>query len=286
MKSRTLLFHRCWMKAALSSLPALMLHFHFQVPAAAQPSSAEPPSFTLSAIKIGNAKVPPLYYNGFAIDENGKKKAHFLPLPVGVGSRGPSVEIPLQPSVRLYTGKISPENQAEMNPVFTVPVKSARERMLLVFYQDEALKEHHAFIDDSSAAHPAESVRFVNLASRRVTFSVGGAGLTVTHGEEKVAEPALDDSGRFPFFCESEEVFGHPSRSEANRLRLVSKKHRLLVLYAPISLEVPTDRLGPDGNPLMEIRHEPQACRFYDLAEELPKATVRSQSTTNIKAPQ
>lgn len=223
-----------------------------------------PPDFELSALRLGDVEVPPLYYAESSKGPDGKVATVFHPLQIGDGARRGPQKIPLQPPVKLYTGDPQVAGGKGMKSWMEVPVRSAEDRLLLLVYLDSNGQPSHRFLDDSAAIHPAGSVRVVNCLNVPVAFSAGNGKVSVPPGAEAAAVPRRDPQGRFDF------AFFPDGSTQAlpKRLYFPGEAGRLLVVYSLFPDLLPTDGTLQDGSQEMKRVLEPSARRLFDQAPE------------------
>jgi len=227
-------------------------------------AQSAPPVIEISALRLGDMDLPPLFYAEVLKDAGGKEVTVFRPLEVGDNTRGGVQKIPLLQPLRLYIGDPQVRDGKGMKPWQEVPVRSAGGRMMVLFYFDSKGEPAHRFLDDSATAHPASSVRIVNCSDEAVGLSLGGQRTAVPPGKEAISVPALDAQGRFDFaFFSSSSVHPVPKR-----LYFPGKAGRLLVVYSLVPKVAPTGETLPSGSDEVRRVTESQARRLFDQAPE------------------
>jgi len=245
----------------------LLIPLLFTIPSAAhaqQTSDAEElPTVQVSALEIGNLDLPPLYWKQITFNEEGDPVESFNRLPVSSGSRGGTTDITLLAPTHLYTGTFGPEGEPNMQPVVEIPAEGADDRFLVVFFHDANGQVIRKVIDDSAESHPAGSVRLINCSPTRLVFNVGGENKVDPPDGDSVAEPVVNDTGRFPFVYFTNQA-GRVVRAPSKLLRLRDSNARLLVVYGNLREENETGEVKPDGSPVTEVSYAPIAYRLYD----------------------
>lgn len=243
----------------------LLLLFFTNSQLFAQPAkTTELPKFELSALQIGSFQVSNLYWIDVVFDKEGKQVKTFQPLNVSNGSRGPTAQVPLVPPVKLYTGSFDQNGVPQMKPFLDIPVKSAKDRLLLVFHQNAKGEVQQSFLDDSEKAHPAGSVRFVNFSSDPLAFSVGGAALRVSPGGGVNAIPVANAEGQYPLKYYVQTLGNSTYQAPTKLLRMLRPNQRLLVLYAVLEEKVTSQDPGREDQLNTKILYQPVAYRLYD----------------------
>ncbi|MEI6033891.1 MAG: hypothetical protein WCS65_06370 [Verrucomicrobiae bacterium] len=196
-------------------------------------------------------------------DASGKPVQTFKLLAVPNGALGEAMEMPFQPPVTLYTGTVDPQGKPDMKPYLDIPVKSPKDRLLLLFYLDPQGRQQQVFLDRSETTHPAGTVWAVNLASSRMAFNVGsGSPIPVAQGSKVIAKPELNSDGRFPFDYYIEKPGEAPYHSAVSLLRFRQPGSRLLILFTTIATAATDSEQDPSQPD--KVVYSQMACRLFD----------------------
>jgi len=246
IRSLPIFFGFLWALAVAGSLPA-------------QSPEEEIPMIEVSVCKITEDEMPDM----FLLNEEKK----FVPLPVGSFSRGTGLEVPRGESLVIYTGTFNDAEEPDMKPLFSVKTGQNQEQALVLLYHNFDGSIGHTIIDDSAEAHPARSVRVINVSPYPMTFIVGDERKNVPPNEQAVASPRLDENGRFPFVyrsvIENDQVYTAPVKN----LTFRRDNSRLLILYTALKEVNQTDPDDPDKDQFQNvdrIEYVPTAFRIYD----------------------
>jgi hypothetical protein len=256
--------NRIWLGLHAPGLVLLIALLFAANPVHAAPPPKEIPSFALSAVRLGDFEIPPLFYLDVKLGADGKEVRTYVPLPVSSGSRGVPSKVSLVPPLRIYTGTFDAKGKPDVKPYLDIPAGSPGDRLLLVFYLDSQGRPQSRFLDDSEAVHPPGSVRVVNFGSDRIAFTVGGGNMMVAPGGEAKAAPVNKSDGRFPFVYFTDTPGETPKPSPTKLLRFRWPGQRMLVLYTSMPVEVATGQQNPDGTNATTKGYEPIAYRLFD----------------------
>ena len=230
----------------------------------AQTNTKEIPKFTLSATQVGDFKLPQLYYLMTSIDSHAKLQQDYLPLGVTCGTRGSTSAISLVSPVKIYTGTFSAAGVPQMQPYLDVPVKTAKDRLLLVFHLDRDGRVLTTFLDDSETAHPAGSIRLVNFGTEQVAFSAGAAVTSIAPGGEGKAAPVVNADKIYPFVLYVGQSGQNPKPQPTALMRVSNPRDRVLILYTMIPADIPTGQVDATGKAITKKGYTPIAYRIYD----------------------
>jgi hypothetical protein len=220
----------------------------------------EIPRFTLSATAVGLDKVPELYWLDLKIDFYEKETREPQLLDISMGSRGSSVAVPIRSPIQLFRKVTLAEGGITYEPVMEIPRQEGNDRLLLLFYRKADGSGSVQFFDDSTDAHPAGAVRFINMSSGKAVAAIGNAPQVIDPGTSVLlGSPKIDATGRFPLDVAA-KVPGKPNyRDPTKLLSLRSPAHRLLVLFTFL----PVTQNDTNGTPLL-VGYTPIAYRLYD----------------------
>jgi hypothetical protein len=250
------------MKHASLLLSCLLLCSH---PLPAQnPTIPEIPRFTLAAVSVGVNPVPVLYWMDIEFDVLGNPVPQYRILPLGEGSRGSSVAIPIprtQP-VQLFGQKNSEMGTPVWEPRITLPERKEGDQLLMVFYQTEEGRKRIYYMEESPESHPAQTVRVVNLSEQNLVVSIGKPELIPPGKETLLGKPDMDANNRFLFSYGATFPTG-PWQSPRKALRFRHPHHRLLILYTLMPFYKDTG----DGKTSV-LTYQPTAYRMFDLAPQ------------------
>lgn len=258
---------------------ALML-FQGLPQAEAQPEPI--PRVLLRICQLDDSDLPDFYYmeaewNMRALERRPE------PVEAAMFSRGPEVQIPLLPPVKLFALRPGTElSEANLLPVLTIPAELQQpgQRILLLFYRTMNGEMKHRFLDESAAQHPPGHLRFLNTFSSPVALSAGGAPVIVPGAQESLLRPELDERGRFPFKCVFRENASIFERLHPDYYRLRPSDARVLMVYAARGLEQ-TRRAANSSEATLTVKYEPYAFRLFDRIDAptmaLPTSTSPSQ---------
>jgi len=222
----------------------------------AQGAAEEIPMIDLSVCNITSEEMPALYVMN--------ELEQFVPLPIGDFSRGTSIGVPKADSVVLYTGTFDEEGEPNMKPAITIPTAGIEDKALLLVYNNPDGSMGQTTIDDSETAHPANSVRVLNVSPYPMTFSAGTEPKEVAPRQQAIVNPQLDENRRFAFVYRSVLSDGEVYTSPIKKLSLRSENARLLVLYTALKKVTLADREDSNSEEADIIEYEPTAYRLYD----------------------
>lgn len=259
-------------------------------PLDAAPPPKEIPAFELSAIRLGDFEIPPLFYLDVKTGLDGKDLRTYHPLSAPNGSRSPAFKVSLVPPVRIFTGTFDAKGKPDMQSYLGIPATTPKDRLLLVFFLDKQGKPQRMVLDDSAAAHPAGSVRTVNLGTGRVAFSAGGANRIVPPGGEAKTLPAVKSDGRFPFILFLEPPGDKPYQSPTKLFRFRLPGSRLLVFHTILQVDLPTGERRPDGTEITNKVYVPTTYPLADTvdasATQIAEPAASTAKTVQPPAPQ
>lgn len=224
----------------------------------------ETPTFELAALKLGDMEQPALYYAEVTKGADGKDVTTYKPLEIGSGARPVSNTIPLTSPVRIFSGDPLVKDGLGMKSWDDVPAGSAGEKILLLFFFDPNGQMTHRFLEESARAHPAGTVKALNLTAESMNFATGSQQAAVSAGQSSMTTPALDTEGRFFLTV----LTGPAIPPTPKRLYFPGKAGRLLLVYSLSPAEEPTGRTLPDGNEEMKRVLKPFAHRIFDQTPE------------------
>ena len=255
-------------------------------PLHASPPPKEIPTFELAAIRLGDFEIPPLFYLDVKNGLDGKQVRTFQPLSAPNGSRGPVFKVSLVPPVKLFTSEVDTKGKPDMQPYLDIPATTPKDRLLVVFFLDKQGKPQRMVLDDSAAAHPAGSVRAVNLGTGRIAFSAGGANIIVPPGGEAKTLPVVKGDGRFPFILFLEPPGEKPYQSPTKMFRFRVPGSRLLVFHTILQVDLPTGERRQDGTAITNKAYAPTTYPLADIVEApATQAAVPAASTANAAPP-
>jgi len=243
---------------------AILILMGFPHAEGASTAPRETPTFELAALRLGDMELPELYYAEVTKGADGKAVTTYKPLEIGSGARTVSNTIPLTSPLRIFSGDPSVKDGLGMKIWADVPAGSAGEKVLLLFFFDPNGQMAHRFLEESAKAHPASTVKALNLTAESMNFATGSQQTTVPAGQSAMITPALDVEGRFYL-----TVLTSPSIPPTpKRIYFPGKEGRLLLVYSLSPAEEPTGRTLPDGNEEMKRVLKPFAHRIFDQTPE------------------
>lgn len=227
-----------------------------------QVTPPEIPRFALSITAIGFETVPELYWLDLEYDMYGKEIRQYKPISIGLGSRGETVDIPVQPPLHLYKLQ-NGETGPTYVPIINLTKREKDDRILVVFFRKESGEQGIHYIDDSAAAHPAQTVRVLNLSNTNMAVTVGAAPVLVRPDTlESLGKPLFTEGTRFHFTFGVNLPDQGTWQSPMRNLRFRNPEQRLLIIYTMLpSFEEIT---SPDGRTRSQRVLRPEAYRMYD----------------------
>lgn len=262
------------MKTPILSLLLLLLLTPLLLPAQRpQAQLPEIPRFSLSITAIGFDTAPELYWLDLEYDMYGQEIREFKPVSVGLGARGETVEIPIKPPLHLYRQQPG-EPAPQYTPVLTLSTREKDDKILAVFHRKPDGASGIHYVDDSAAAHPAQTVRVLNLSDINMAATIGGDTILVRpNALQSLGKPVFTEGTRFHFTfgvtLPDQGAWQAPTRN----LRFRREDQRLLIIYTllPAFEEVTT----PNGAVRSQRVLRPEAFRMYDrvLSPEAPPHT-------------
>jgi hypothetical protein len=193
----------------------------------------EVPRFTFRALALGYNNSPELYWMDVVFDSENRPRNVYRLLEIGRGMRGASTEIPVRPEPRLYRRSIGENRERTYTPAMDLSGQSEDDHLLLVLYLTTSGDGNILLLDDSSEAHPAGTVRVLNLIPTNLAVNIGGGPRVVRHRNTRLlGAPEIHESGRFYFSYGFNVPDMGPWVSPTQRLRFRGEEERLLVVYA------------------------------------------------------
>lgn len=233
----------------------------------------EQPSFALSALKLGVPDFPQLYVSALRAGGDGKQEVALVALDVPDQSPGAEVRIPVGSVVRLYAAVDGQAPGTGAAPFLEIPAPKggvADGKYFLIFHPGQNGRLQQNLVEASARKHPGGSVRLINLAEKRIAFSVGSSPQPVPPGGDVLAIPVPGEKGRFSFTYSEERPGEAPYQSPRMNLRFKFPDQRLLVVYAHEREETATGETTPDGREKMAVNFRPRPIMVFDRCGEVP----------------
>lgn len=247
----------------------------------------EPPRFVLLASILGDVEVPPLFYLEKNLNEAGEVTENYHELPVEQGTLRGRQSLQLHRPTSLYIQKPGTETKSTaFEPYLEIPAKSASDQLLLLFYQDEAGRPLRKIIDASPTAHPAGTVRMINLTRTRAALTAGGNPLLVAPGMEARTSPVPQEDGRFPLVVSQETAGGGVYRSPLRLLQFRRPGHRLLVVFSSMPVLEDTGEFAKDGSALRRRVFRPDAFLMPDTVPDAKGTNPVASATPVVPIPE
>lgn len=230
-------------------------------------AEGNPPAYSVSALKLGMPDFPQFHISALQTGKEGKPQVGIEPIDVPEQSPGREVQIPKGSSIRLFQttdGRMPEEGTA---PFLEIPQPQGLkegDKVFLVFHPDAEGKLSYRVVDASISKHPPGSVRFLNLGSKRMAFSVGSSPQPVLPGGEGMAVPVPGEKGRFGFTYFEERPGESPYQSPRANLRFRFPDQRLLVVFSPAREESSSGEMLPDGREKMLVSYRYRPVMVFD----------------------
>jgi hypothetical protein len=140
-----------------------------------------------------------------------------------------------------------------------LPVQTEDAHLLMVLYRTESGSGGLTYLDDSSEAHPARTVRVLNLAGCNLAADIGsGPRVVRPRNNVLLGDPVFQDADRFHFSYDTPVAGQGFWESSTQRLRFRREDPRLLIVYTMLPSYVEVD-----------IEQVPDSGREADIDQEL-----------------
>lgn len=228
----------------------------------------EVPTRDLSVTYVFSPRTPNVFYRD--------KEGEYRELRIGRYKFGPKQEIVAGENLTLYSKGRDPETGKElMVPRRTYALPAGQEPVKLLFYFDGEGNTDSVMIPHSSSAHPALTVRVVNLLQNTAAVRIGEDGVVVPPGGADLIKPNVANRERFYVQYAIRRGDQPDFVSGKKRIRFIRPNQRLtLVLgYKPVyDTGENTNNPEAEGQTTLS-RYQPADLLFFDLIEDSPSST-------------